>query len=203
MRAVFAVIAALFLTTGPLASPAAAYDRDERRHYDRDRHDRDRHDRDRHDWRGRDRDRDDRERHHHHWRDRGWNDRNWHDQRSYGPVYRHQYGRCEYVQKRIPGGWKEVRVCRDRPHAALVIPFPQSAFTHSALSRPDYTTTVIEPAYALPPPAAAGRAWGDTYQEADGRFCREYQTEGFIGGQLERLYGTACLTEGGDWEFVR
>jgi hypothetical protein len=37
---------------------------------------------------------------------------------------------------------------------------------------------------------------------ADGRYCREYQSEIRVGGRLERTYGTACQEQDGSWEIV-
>jgi surface antigen len=41
-----------------------------------------------------------------------------------------------------------------------------------------------------------------TYQNADGRYCREYQQTVTIGGREERAYGTACRTPDGTWQLV-
>lgn len=38
--------------------------------------------------------------------------------------------------------------------------------------------------------------------ERDGRYCREYQTTAQIGGQNERVYGTACRMPDGAWQIV-
>lgn len=40
----------------------------------------------------------------------------------------------------------------------------------------------------------------DTYQDGDGRYCREYQTTISIGDQLERAHGTACRQPDGSWQ---
>ncbi len=42
-----------------------------------------------------------------------------------------------------------------------------------------------------------------TYQRADGRYCREYVTEVLIGGRREQAYGTACRQPDGSWQVVR
>ncbi|WP_185961529.1 glycine zipper 2TM domain-containing protein [Telmatospirillum sp. J64-1] len=42
-----------------------------------------------------------------------------------------------------------------------------------------------------------------TFQVADGRYCREFQTVGTIGGRTERLYGQACRQPDGQWEVLR
>lgn len=39
----------------------------------------------------------------------------------------------------------------------------------------------------------------DTYQTADGRYCREYTTTVVIGGRSERARGTACRQPDGSW----
>ena len=41
-----------------------------------------------------------------------------------------------------------------------------------------------------------------TYQVANGRYCREFQTEVTVGGKTERAYGTACRQPDGSWEIV-
>jgi surface antigen len=38
-----------------------------------------------------------------------------------------------------------------------------------------------------------------TYETSTG-YCREYTMEGKIGGQSERIYGTACRQPNGDWK---
>jgi surface antigen len=43
----------------------------------------------------------------------------------------------------------------------------------------------------------------ETYQRADGRYCREYVTEVIIGGRREQAYGTACRQPDGSWQVVR
>ncbi len=116
--------------------------------------------------------------------------------------FKHEWsdGRCRYEVKRTRKGWKEERSCRNRPA------YHWSGWRepHWGYRAPRGSVTWVDPGYALPPPPQThGRTWGEPYRADSGRFCREYQTEGWIGGRLERLYGTACLTEGGDWEFVR
>jgi surface antigen len=41
-----------------------------------------------------------------------------------------------------------------------------------------------------------------TYQNADGQYCREYQKTVTIGGREERAYGTACRMPDGHWQIV-
>lgn len=36
----------------------------------------------------------------------------------------------------------------------------------------------------------------------DGRYCREYQVHGTVGGRTQDVYGTACLQPDGSWEIV-
>jgi surface antigen len=43
----------------------------------------------------------------------------------------------------------------------------------------------------------------ETYQRADGRYCREYVTEVLIGGRREQAYGTACRQPDGSWKVIR
>jgi len=42
----------------------------------------------------------------------------------------------------------------------------------------------------------------NTYEAAPGRYCREYQQQVVIGGQVENAYGTACRQPDGSWEIV-
>ncbi|MBI4182589.1 MAG: hypothetical protein HY521_01170 [Proteobacteria bacterium] len=41
-----------------------------------------------------------------------------------------------------------------------------------------------------------------TYQVADGRYCREYVTEAEIGGRSQQVYGTACRQPDGAWQLA-
>jgi surface antigen len=38
--------------------------------------------------------------------------------------------------------------------------------------------------------------------EADGAYCREYQTEATVGGRVQHVYGTACRQPDGAWKIV-
>lgn len=42
-----------------------------------------------------------------------------------------------------------------------------------------------------------------TYQTAEGRYCREYQQTVVIGGREEQAYGRACRQPDGSWKIVR
>jgi surface antigen len=39
-----------------------------------------------------------------------------------------------------------------------------------------------------------------TYQVAEGRYCREFNTQVSIGGKVEDAYGTACRMPDGSWQ---
>ncbi|MCP5111379.1 MAG: hypothetical protein GY953_11150 [bacterium] len=41
-----------------------------------------------------------------------------------------------------------------------------------------------------------------SYNNGDGRYCREYQTTGEVGGQKQRAYGRACRQPDGSWEII-
>jgi surface antigen len=43
---------------------------------------------------------------------------------------------------------------------------------------------------------------GRTFQQANGRYCREYTTTAQIGGRSEQVYGTACRQPDGSWQLV-
>lgn len=42
-----------------------------------------------------------------------------------------------------------------------------------------------------------------TYQDRDGRYCREYQQTVIVGGGQQQAYGTACRQPDGSWQIVR
>ncbi len=42
----------------------------------------------------------------------------------------------------------------------------------------------------------------NTYQQTDGRYCREYQTNVIVGNQQQQLYGTACRQPDGSWQII-
>lgn len=42
-----------------------------------------------------------------------------------------------------------------------------------------------------------------SYQEADGRYCREYQSSATVAGQTQQVYGQACRQPDGTWAFVQ
>lgn len=41
-----------------------------------------------------------------------------------------------------------------------------------------------------------------TYQQADGRYCREYQQTITVGGKTQKGYGTACRQPDGSWQII-
>ncbi len=42
----------------------------------------------------------------------------------------------------------------------------------------------------------------NTYQTAQGQYCREYQTTVTVGGKTEEAYGNACRQPDGSWKIV-
>ena len=42
----------------------------------------------------------------------------------------------------------------------------------------------------------------NTYEQSDGRYCREYQTTATVGGRVQNMYGTACRQPDGAWQIV-
>jgi len=42
----------------------------------------------------------------------------------------------------------------------------------------------------------------NTQQNADGQYCREYQTETQVGGKTQNMYGKACRQPDGSWKIV-
>ncbi|BCR07025.1 17 kDa surface antigen [Desulfuromonas versatilis] len=43
----------------------------------------------------------------------------------------------------------------------------------------------------------------ETYQTAEGQYCREYIQTVTVGGQRQQAYGTACRQPDGTWKIVR
>lgn len=43
----------------------------------------------------------------------------------------------------------------------------------------------------------------DPYLDGQGRYCREYQSQVTVGGQIQPAYGTACRMPDGAWRIVR
>lgn len=41
-----------------------------------------------------------------------------------------------------------------------------------------------------------------TWQEASGTYCREFQQQAAIGGEIQEVYGTACRQADGRWQVV-
>ncbi len=41
-----------------------------------------------------------------------------------------------------------------------------------------------------------------SYQQADGRYCREYRTNATIAGRTQEVYGTSCRQPDGSWKLV-
>jgi len=42
----------------------------------------------------------------------------------------------------------------------------------------------------------------ESYQDANGRYCREYQTNATIAGRTQKVYGTSCRQPDGSWKLV-
>jgi len=42
----------------------------------------------------------------------------------------------------------------------------------------------------------------ETYRDEGGQYCREYQSEAKINGEVQRTYGTACRQPDGQWKLV-
>ena len=51
-------------------------------------------------------------------------------------------------------------------------------------------------------PVAATMTPVRTYHSTRGEYCREFQQDIQIGGQIERGYGTACRRPDGSWEII-
>ena len=42
----------------------------------------------------------------------------------------------------------------------------------------------------------------NTFQNAEGRYCREFQQEVIVAGETQQGFGTACRTPDGQWEII-
>ena len=42
----------------------------------------------------------------------------------------------------------------------------------------------------------------EIYRDESGQYCREYQSRAEVGGQIERMYGTACRQPDGSWRLM-
>jgi len=63
------------------------------------------------------------------------------------------------------------------------------------------TIVYTEPQYVVSPNVIAQQA-SPTYYNDYGQLCREYQSNGTVGGSRGHLYGTACLQPDGSWRVV-
>lgn len=89
----------------------------------------------------------------------------------------------------------------------------------SAASQPSYYTPPPQTVYAPAPSYGYNSGYGnssydyeqppiqavpssDVYQAQSGQYCREYQSQANIGGQMTYGYGTACLQPDGSWRVV-
>jgi surface antigen len=43
----------------------------------------------------------------------------------------------------------------------------------------------------------------ETYQAAQGQYCREYVQTVYVGGEKQQAYGTACRQADGSWKIIR
>ena len=43
----------------------------------------------------------------------------------------------------------------------------------------------------------------ETYQDREGRYCREYTMDAQVGDQTQQVYGTACRQPDGSWRMVK
>lgn len=111
-----------------------------------------------------------------------WKDESGHGRGGYG--YEYKDGNCKYEYKAGPDGIKEERKCHSAP---WVLP-------PMIILGKDTAATLPEP-----PP---GPIYGEVYRDERGRYCREYQTTGTVGGKVEPLYGTACLQPDGSWQLA-
>lgn len=56
--------------------------------------------------------------------------------------------------------------------------------------------------YVEPPPPVQVTPTSPPYNDAAGRYCREYQTTLMVAGQPQPSFGTACLMPDGQWRIV-
>lgn len=85
-----------------------------------------------------------------------------------------------------------------RPHYRPII------YTAPVYAPPVIVTqprTVVYHTTVAPEPLVANPA-SSVYTDARGRYCREYQSTGYVGGGRSSLYGTACMQPDGSWVVV-
>jgi surface antigen len=128
----------------------------------------------------------------------GWG---WSSQPHHGGGYSHGYS----------NGYHDGRDDGDDALAAVAIVggVLLGAALLSSASQPSYYTPPPQTVYA--PAPAYGSSYGynqapvqavpasDVYQTQSGQYCREYQSQANIGGQMTYGYGTACLQPDGSW----
>ncbi len=86
-----------------------------------------------------------------------------------------------------------------RPHFGARIVLWQPAPVYRAYPAP-YPVHVPAPPPVVYAPIQAVPL--GTFQDASGRYCREYQRLADIGGRQQQVYGTACMMPDGSWQIV-
>jgi hypothetical protein len=114
-----------------------------------------------------------------------------------GPRHGHSYDSRPYYGHRYYGG---------RHHGDDALFFGLGAITGLAtgaiLAAPPAPRYYYPPAvtYAPPPAYLPPPSYGASSYESG--YCREYQRNIYIGGTVQRSYGTACLQPDGSWRTV-
>jgi hypothetical protein len=135
----------------------------------------------------------------HHDRDRGrygrghWDRPYWRNNRSFGIGFGNPW---------IWGYNPRPRVIEREVIREVPVYVPQPTY----YQQPIYSQPVYSQPISYAPPATrlpnGGQFSGDWYQDANNRQCREYTTQGMIGGMRQQIYGTACY-DGQNWAFNR
>jgi hypothetical protein len=79
-----------------------------------------------------------------------------------------------------------------RPEVIMVYP-PPPPVVYAPAPRVVYVEPAPVQAVPMSPP----------YNDAQGRYCREYQSTVTVGNQVQPSFGTACLMPDGQWRIVR
>ena len=79
----------------------------------------------------------------------------------------------------------------------------QSYYNQSTMESLEYAKTGQSTTWINPDSGNKGKTTiSKTYQNRNGRYCREFQQTITVGGTQQQGYGTACRQPDGDWEIV-
>jgi len=80
----------------------------------------------------------------------------------------------------------------------------QIAMQQNAQYALEYTPTNSSTPWRNPDSGNSGQITPvETYQTAQGQYCREYRQTVWIGGEQQQAYGTACRQPDGSWKIIK